>query len=117
MPTCTASIVPPSFNLSKSEEQIKTQSVSIRRHNHVEQDILTDRESQQETDEEIARSKENHTAKMNGIKQRIDQFWKDMQELKSASELSVSIKINGLKIMIEVLTQLLLGCFTESTKR
>ncbi|KAG2174172.1 hypothetical protein INT43_004192 [Umbelopsis isabellina] len=67
-PYTASSVVPPSFNLSKTEEQLKTQT--------------------QETDEEIARSKENHTAKINGIRQRIDEFWKDMQDLKSASELS-----------------------------
>ncbi|KAI9288973.1 hypothetical protein BC943DRAFT_272200, partial [Umbelopsis sp. AD052] len=66
-PYTSSSIIPPPFNLSKSEEELK--------------------QSIKETEDEMARSKEQHTEKLNSIRQRIDGFWKNMNEVKDISDL------------------------------
>ncbi|GAB5590468.1 hypothetical protein Unana1_05368 [Umbelopsis nana] len=66
-PYTASSIIPPPFNLSKSEEELK--------------------QSTQQADEEIARSKENHTERLNSIRQRVDGFWTAINVLKEAFNL------------------------------
>lgn len=44
---------------------------------------------QKETEDEMTRSKEQHTQKLNDIRQRIDGFWKHMNTVKDISDLEV----------------------------